>query len=143
MSPSLPRQLRELVGVYLAQQRRFVHDQGLPPQAHLLLQLKRLGPVNQGEFGRASGLDKSWISRIVDRFVADGLVQRVPLEDDRRCLRLHLTPAGAEQATLLDRQLTAHAAQLLAGVPAEARPALVEALAVLTDALWQHAAAEA
>ena len=31
----------------------------------------RLGPVTQGEFGRAVGLDKSWISRVVDRFVDD------------------------------------------------------------------------
>ncbi len=140
MSSSLPRQLRELVGVYLLAQRRFIADQGLPPQGHLLMRLKRLGPVTQGEFGRAVGLDKSWISRIVDRFVADGLVERIPLEADRRCLQLMLTAAGVEQAALMDRQLSAHAAQLIAPVPADARPALGEALAALIDALRQSAA---
>lgn len=139
----LPGQLRELVALYLARQRRHIADEGLPPQGRLLLHLRRLGAVTQGEFGRAVGLDKSWISRVVDRFVADGFVERVPLPQDRRCLLLRLTPAGAELAAQVDARLGAHAAQLLAGIPAAERPAIAQAIARLTAALAQAQAQEA
>ena len=139
---TLPSQLRELVRLYLAAQRRFIHDQGLTAQGHLLLQLQRLGPVTQIEFGRAANLDKSWISRIVDRLVADGLVQRVPLQSDRRCLQLHLTAAGAEQAKRVDRLLGEHASELIAGVAQSDRPAIGAALDALIDALRQPVAQE-
>lgn len=135
MSTPLPRQLRDLVGLYVRAQRRYMQEQQLQPQDHLLLHLRRLGPVTQGEFGRNAGLDKSWISRVVDRFVDDGLVERVPLAEDRRCLQLRLTPAGVERARKVDQRLTAHAAQMLAGLPESAQPALSEALQVLIDAL--------
>ncbi len=133
----LPTQLRELVGLYLLRQRRHIADAGLPPQGRLLLHLQRLGAVTQGEFGRAVGLDKSWISRVVDRFVAEGFVERVPLPQDRRCQRLHLTPAGAELAAQVDAHLGTHAAALLAGIDDAERPAIAAALARLTDALRQ------
>lgn len=142
MSATLARALRELVGAVALAQRRTIAAQGLPPHGHLLLHLKRLGPVTQGELGRAVGLDKSWVSRIVDRFVADALVERVALQKDRRCLELRLTAAGAEQAALFDRQLTAHATRLLASVPPGARAALGEALAALTDAVRESTAKE-
>lgn len=131
----LPSQLRELVTVYLYQQRRHIAEQGLPPQGRLLLHLKRMGAVTQAEFGRAVGLDKSWISRVVDRFVTDGHVERVPLPQDRRCLQLRLTPAGAALAARVDEQLSAHAARLLAGIPDADRPAIGRALAHLTEAM--------
>ncbi len=138
----LPGQLRELVTAYLSQQRRHIAEQGLPPQGRLLLHLRRLGAVTQAEFGRAVGLDKSWISRVVDRFVADGHVERVPLQEDRRCLQLHLTPAGAELAARVDEQLSTHAARLLAGIPEAARPAIGHALAQLTEAMRQAEATD-
>lgn len=131
----LPAQLRELVRLYLARQRRRLADLGLPAHGNLLLHLRRLGPVTQGEFGRAAGLDKSWISRIVERWVAEGLVERVPLPQDRRCLQLRLTPAGARLAARIDAQYDAHAAQLLADIPAAARAALAKALQMLSAAL--------
>lgn len=135
LAPHLPHQLRELVGLFVRAQRRHLQVLQLQPQDHLLLHLSRLGPVTQGALGRIAGLDKSWISRIVDRFVAEGLVERVPLAEDRRCLQLRLTPAGGQRARRLDQLLDAHAAQMLAGVAPAAQPALGAALQTLIDAL--------
>ncbi len=135
LAPPLPHQLRQLVGLFVRSQRRHLQPVQMQPQEHLLLQLNRLGPVTQGELGRTVGLDKSWISRIVDRFVADGLVERLPLPEDRRCLQLRLTPSGGARARQLDQLLDAHAAQMLAGIPRAAQPALSAALQTLIDAL--------
>ena len=135
MASPLPQQLRQLVGLFVRSQRRHLQAVQMQPQDHLLLHLNRLGPVTQGELGRLAGLDKSWISRIVDRFVAEGLVERIPLPEDRRCLQLRLTLSGSERARRLDQLLNAHAAQMLTGVPRTAQPALSAALQTLIDAL--------
>lgn len=131
----LARHLRELIGLYLTGQRRYAHDQGLSPQGRLLMLLHKHGPTTQGDFGRLAGLDKSWISRITERFVADGLVERQPLASDRRCLKLHLTPAGDEEARRYDALLTAHAETFFDTIPLERHAELERALTALVDAL--------
>ncbi|MDQ7988507.1 MAG: MarR family transcriptional regulator [Candidatus Dactylopiibacterium sp.] len=138
-STELARQLRELVGLYLVEQRRYAHDAGLSQQGRLLILLKKHGPCAQGEFGRLAGLDKSWISRIVERFVADGLVARTPLETDRRCLMLALTPAGLEEAGHYDVLLTRHAESFFERIPAPQRGTLAPALDTLLAALHDAA----
>ena len=135
MSTALARQFRELVGFYSSLQRRHIHDQGLPPQVRLLILLRNLGPVTQSELGRVAGLEKSWVSRVVDRFVENGLVKRVPLTSDRRCLQINLTPAGSKQARQVDVLLTDYVIRLLGDIPDDAQPALIDALTVLTQAL--------
>lgn len=134
-SADLARPLRELVGLYLQRQRQHIHEQGLPAQGRLLMLLQKHGPATQSEFGRLAGLDKSWVSRVVDRFVADGLIERLPLESDRRCLQLLLTPAGEALATQVSTQLDAHAAHLLAGLPAKSRPGVAAAIAALISTI--------
>lgn len=132
---TLARQLRELIGLYLIGQRHYAHDQGLSQQGRLLMLLHKHGPATQGDFGRLAGLDKSWISRITERFVADGLVERQPLASDRRCLELHLTLAGDEEARRYDALLTAHAEIFFDTIPLEQHAEIEHALTALVDAL--------
>lgn len=131
----LARQLRELIGLYLASQRRHAHAQGLSQQGRLLMLLRKHGPATQGEFGRLAGLDKSWISRMVERFVADGLIERCARESDRRCHELHLTPAGEAEACRYDALLTAHAESFFAAIPASQHAELGRSLAALVAAV--------
>ncbi len=133
----LATQLRELVSLYLARQRRHAHEQGLAQTDRLLMLLRRYGAVSQTEFGRLAGLEKSWVSRIVERYVEDGLLERKPLATDRRCLELHLTPAGEARAADIDRVLTDHAEAFFKTVPAASHESLQTALAGIIDALQQ------
>lgn len=131
----LARQLRELIGLYLTHQRRYIHDQGLSQQGRLLMLLRKHGASTQGEFGRLAGLDKSWISRIVERLVTDGLIERQALEADRRCLELRLTAAGEAEAARYDALLTAQAEGFFSAIPAEQHAELGRSLETLVDAL--------
>lgn len=140
MTSSIARQFRDLVCLYNQQQRRFLHGQGLPPQQQMLVLLRNRGPIAQVELGRIVGLDKSWVSRIIDRFVADGLVEREPSDQDRRSVLLSLTARGAEQAERIDGLLNDFAEKLLGNIPLEARQGIFEALDVLTETVWQHGA---
>jgi DNA-binding MarR family transcriptional regulator len=132
---ALTQQLRELVGLYMGLQRRYLHDQGLAPNVRLLITLLKLGPITQSELGRSAGLEKSWISRVVDGFVADGLVIRAAKESDRRCVLLNLTPAGLVRAREINDLMASYAGTLLSGIPTEQHAALTNALHTLSEAL--------
>ena len=121
-------------------QRRFITAQGLTPQVRLLILLRKLGPVTQSEFGRIAGFEKSWISRLLDRFVEEGMVERVPMASDRRSMQIHLTPAGAKRARQVDALLAKHAEKLMEGIAPDAQPRIAEALDILTQALQQMSA---
>ena len=137
MTSTIVRQFRDLVCLYNQHQRRFLHGQGLPPQQQMLILLRNRGSIAQVELGRIVGLDKSWVSRIVDRFVADGLIEREPSELDRRSVLLSLTVRGSAEADRIDGMLDEFAEKLLGSIPPEVRKGIGEALDVLTDTVWQ------
>jgi DNA-binding MarR family transcriptional regulator len=97
--------------------------------------LLRHGAVSQTEFGRFAGLEKSWVSRIVERYEEEGLVERQALASDRRCLQLRLTPAGVRKAQEIDGVLTAHAEAFFRTLPAASHDSLQAALAQIVEAL--------
>ncbi|MEV7993088.1 bifunctional helix-turn-helix transcriptional regulator/GNAT family N-acetyltransferase [Streptomyces sp. NPDC086077] len=73
-------------------------------------------------------LDAGYLSRILNRFEQDGLIERAPSERDPRRRRITLTARGREAADLLDERARQTVGALLAGVPPEERGRLAEAL---------------
>ena len=75
-----------------------------PSQAEVLRVIQDHGPASVGAVGALlvceSGTNPS---RLVDRLVERGLVQRVPDEPDARAVVLSLTPSGAAQADAVQR----------------------------------------
>ena len=70
-----------------------------PAQSEALRIIADHGPLALGELGDMLVCDTGTSpSRIVDRLVAAGLVQRTPSEHDRRQVRLTLTPPGRDKA---------------------------------------------
>jgi DNA-binding MarR family transcriptional regulator len=70
-----------------------------PAQSEALRIIADHGPLALGELGDMLVCDTGTSpSRIVDRLVAAGLVQRTPSEHDRRQVRLTLTPQGRDKA---------------------------------------------
>ena len=48
-----------------------------------------------GELSRHLMVSNGNVTGIVERLVADGLVERLPVEGDRRAILVRLTPTGA------------------------------------------------
>jgi DNA-binding MarR family transcriptional regulator len=63
-------------------------------QADAITVIARAGPLSLKELGELLIAEAGHPSRLVDRLVDAGLVERRPAEDDRRRLVLSLTPRG-------------------------------------------------
>ncbi|MFD8425871.1 GNAT family N-acetyltransferase [Streptomyces sp. NPDC059466] len=73
-------------------------------------------------------LDSGYLSRILNKFEQDGLIERTPSEHDPRRRRITLTRRGHETAAVLDERSRESVGALLATVPAGDRPRLAEAM---------------
>ncbi|WP_024889895.1 MarR family winged helix-turn-helix transcriptional regulator [Luteimonas huabeiensis] len=61
---------------------------------YVVLKTLALGPICAGDLARAAELNPGAMTRLLDKLVARGLVDRVPDPADRRVLRIRLTEAG-------------------------------------------------
>ncbi|GGN54372.1 GNAT family N-acetyltransferase [Streptomyces albiflavescens] len=73
-------------------------------------------------------LDSGYLSRILNKFEQDGLVERSPSEKDPRRRRITLTTRGRDAADLLDERARETVGSLLASVPPADRERLAEAM---------------
>lgn len=60
----------------------------------ILKRLAMLGPMSASELARSVELDGGAMTRQLDQLEGRGLLRRQPHEQDRRALRIELTPAG-------------------------------------------------
>lgn len=106
MSPSNPPSYPQdsigvLVGLVRAELVRKMEAQlqasGIGLRFTQFLILKRLalmGPMSASELARSVELDGGAMTRQLDQLEGKGLLRRCPHEQDRRALRIELTPAG-------------------------------------------------
>ncbi|HEY0696589.1 MAG TPA: MarR family transcriptional regulator [Micromonospora sp.] len=103
-------------------------------QLRALMVIEEFDGINLRGLGSRLGMLLSSASRLCDRLVAAGVLEREPGRLDRREISLHLTPAGQ---TLLD-ELRRDRRDRLGGVLREMSPAGRQSL---LRGLWEFAAA--
>ncbi|HLL52910.1 MAG TPA: MarR family transcriptional regulator [Myxococcaceae bacterium] len=73
-----------------------VEELGLtPPQLHAVFWLGNDGALTMGELARRIGITEKTVTGVVDRLERDGHAQRERDEQDRRVVRVRLSPGGA------------------------------------------------
>jgi DNA-binding MarR family transcriptional regulator len=77
-----------------------------PAQCHVLHLIEPGQPIPMGRLAQLLSCDASNVTGLIDRLESRGLVERRPLEHDRRVKALDLTPAGLQLRTLLLRRMT-------------------------------------
>ncbi|RZB14668.1 MarR family transcriptional regulator [Streptomyces sp. F001] len=97
-------------------------------EARVLYELAHSAGTDAADLRAELHLDAGYLSRILNRFEKDGLIERGPSERDPRRRRITLTAPGREAAGLLDERARETVGALLATVPPEDRPRLVEAM---------------
>lgn len=104
------------------------------PQLKLLFLAGGTEPMPTSRVARALGMTLSTATGVVDRLVAQGLIQRLEDPTDRRIVLLQATPAGAR---LLERLLSAglgHFREILARLSLEDLRTVARALDLLHEA---------
>jgi DNA-binding MarR family transcriptional regulator/GNAT superfamily N-acetyltransferase len=106
-------------------------------EARLLFEMARRDVTAVADLRRALDIDAGYLSRVLTRFEADGLVTRQRSASDARRQDVALTSAGRAAAAELDSRSNSEVGDLLAGVD---RPRLLAAMGEITDLLGSRQA---
>lgn len=96
------------------------------------------GPLPVSEVAVAAGIASPTATRMLGALEAEGLVRRARSEEDRRVVRVALTPAGSERLAAKRREVTAWRRRVFASLtPAEREQAarLLDRLAAAVEDL--------
>ncbi|HTN28556.1 MAG TPA: helix-turn-helix domain-containing GNAT family N-acetyltransferase [Burkholderiales bacterium] len=97
-------------------------------QARVVFELGKRKRASASEIAAALGLDLGYLSRIVQRFRAQGLVARTKSAEDGRRAWLTLTARGRKQFKTFDRRSRDEVSALIGRLPAAHRTRLVASL---------------
>ncbi|MFC5428269.1 MarR family winged helix-turn-helix transcriptional regulator [Paraburkholderia denitrificans] len=100
--------------------QRTVAELGVTSQQASVLFMVASGKcVLAAELAREYGIDASAVTRLVDRLETRGLLKRVRSSEDRRAVRLALTPEGHAIARRMPAMFTGISERLLSGLSPE------------------------
>ncbi len=103
-------------------------------QYRALVELAACGPQRPADLASGLGVDRSTATRMCDRLVRKGLVQRRRISADRRGVRISLTPVGRALVEEVTRRRRVEIAQILRRMPRADRASALRALRVFADA---------
>ena len=108
-------------------------------EARVMFELAHRGDLSAKDIGLELGLDPGYLSRIVQKFEEDGLINRKPLASDRRQYQLSLTAKGRSAFAKLERTSQDHVGLMLGALAGEDRKRLLSAMEVIERLLGaQH-----
>jgi DNA-binding MarR family transcriptional regulator/N-acetylglutamate synthase-like GNAT family acetyltransferase len=108
-------------------------------EARVLYELAHRERLTATGLGKALGLDRGYLSRLVRRFERDGVVARAPSASDGRETMLALTRKGRAAFAALDARQDREVAALLEGLPVDGQQRLVDAMRVIASVLGEDA----
>ncbi|MFJ6831973.1 GNAT family N-acetyltransferase [Streptomyces sp. NPDC091209] len=110
-------------------------------ESRVLYELAHTPQADAADLRTELSLDSGYLSRILNKFEQDGLVERAASEKDPRRRRITLTARGREAAALLDERARQTVGSLLETVAPADRPRLAEALRTVRTLLGDGRAA--
>jgi DNA-binding MarR family transcriptional regulator len=109
------------------------------PQYRALVVLAAQGPVTAGVLARHLSVHVSTVTRLVDRLVARGLVQRQRSVRNRREVEIRLSGRGTRLLRGVTRRRADEITAVLHRMPAAARALLIDGLDGFSDAAGERA----
>ncbi|HVZ44679.1 MAG TPA: helix-turn-helix domain-containing GNAT family N-acetyltransferase [Ramlibacter sp.] len=120
--------------------RRYLGSDFTLTEVRVLYELAHRKHCTATELGRDLDLDAGYLSRILRRFQHQGWIEREAASHDARQSFLRITDAGHAAFEPLQQKSRDETAALLATVPPEARPRLIEAMGTVRHLLDAPAA---
>lgn len=106
-----------------------------PPQCEALLVLQEFGGLAMGELCQKVGSACSTATDLIDRMERNGYVERVRDTNDRRVIRLRITPKGEEVVAKVQQSSRTHLAEHLKPMDLADKERLIQSLEQLHDLL--------
>lgn len=117
------------------------HDNRLTPESYfVIMKLRESGPLSQGKLVDVVLDDGPNVSRLVDRLVKNGIVERREDPNDRRARMLDLTPDGRSLAARVADDLPGIRTAILAGITKDELAAFESVLQRLCENAQQQLA---
>lgn len=104
-----------------------------PAKYSVLTVLKENPGASASHVGQSLGIQKTNFVPVLDGLVQRGLVDRLPSQDDRRALALHLTAEGEALLERANRAQAQHEARLVARIGETGHAQLLRLLERLTE----------
>jgi len=95
--------------------------------------------VTMGELSKTLSVPLSTATRIADWLVGNGYLGRLPDPEDRRVVRVTLTPLGRELHHTIDRYVTQRIGQILSCLSSQERKTLLDLIGKVLFALKEEA----
>ena len=116
-----------------------VHTPYSLTEARVIFELAERDPTEVADLRRSLDLDAGYLSRILARFEADGLVRRERSETDGRRQVIRLTPTGRAAFATLDERSAAEISAMLDRLSEPDRRRLLGAMATIRELLGEPA----
>ena len=104
-------------------------------EARVIFELARQDQAEAGALRRSLDIDAGYLSRILARFEADGLITRQRAPSDGRRHVIWLTESGREAFRMLERKASDQIAALLAALAEDDQRRLIAAMAAIREAV--------
>jgi DNA-binding MarR family transcriptional regulator len=104
-------------------------------QCHVLMELSQRTEAAIKDLSDLFGLDKSSLSRTVDKMVEAGYVSRTENSDDRRFVSIRLTEKGTGFAEAINGICDAYYTRLFERIPVEKHSSVLESIELLSTAM--------
>jgi DNA-binding MarR family transcriptional regulator/GNAT superfamily N-acetyltransferase len=107
-------------------------------EARIMYELAYHGDRLASALGRELGLDQGYLSRILAKFEAEGLIEKVRSESDGRAWLLSLTDQGRKVFEPLDRRSRDEVAEMLGALNEDDQKRMLDAMRTIQSLLDQH-----
>lgn len=104
-------------------------------QCHALVEIGRAGRLSVNVLAEVLGLDKSTVSRSIDKLVGDGLVIRDTDPEDRRYVVLRLSDKGEAVFREIEKRMVTYFEEVIAAIPPEKRGQIIDSIQFLIKAV--------
>ncbi|MDD3225248.1 MAG: MarR family transcriptional regulator [Clostridium sp.] len=108
------------------------------PQCHAIVEIGRANEISLNELAEILTLDKSTMSRTINKLVEDNLVIRKTHSEDRRYISIRLTEKGIGIFKTIEKSMNEYYQGIFMSISKDKREQILDSLQVLIEAVYKN-----
>lgn len=104
-------------------------------QCHAIVEIGRANEISLNELAKILNLDKSTMSRTINKLVDDDLVVRESHPEDRRYIVIKLTDKGTSVFKTIEESMNNYYKKIFVSIPQDKREQVLDSLKILIDVI--------